>query len=58
MSIPTTLTQQQADKLTELLREARKQLSDAAGSRIYQPSYAPTSGRIAEALRELGVDPD
>lgn len=58
MSIPTTLTPQQAAKLTELLRQARKQLRDAAGSRIYLPNYAPTSGRIADALRELGVEPD
>jgi hypothetical protein len=58
MSIPTTLTLQQAEELTELLRQARKQLRDAAGSLVYLPSYAPTSGRMADALRELGVDPD
>lgn len=58
MSIPTTLTPQQAVELTELLRQARKQLRDASGSRIYLSNYASTSGRIADALRELGVDPD
>jgi hypothetical protein len=58
MSIPTTLTPKQAEELTELLREARKQLRDAAGSRTHLPNYASTSGRIADALRNLGVDPD
>ena len=58
MYIPTTLTPEQAEELTELLRQARKQLRDAAGSRIYLPNYAPTSARIAEALRKLGVDPE
>lgn len=58
MSIPTTLTPQQAEELTELLRQARKQLRDAARSRTDLPNYAATSGRIAEALRALGVDPD
>ncbi|MFN4266382.1 MAG: hypothetical protein ACK4F8_11630 [Aquabacterium sp.] len=58
MSIPTTLTPEQAEQLTELLRQARKQLRDAAGSRIYLPNYAPTSSRIGDALRDLGVDPD
>ena len=58
MTIPTTLTPQQAEEITELLLQARKQLRDAVGSRIYLPNYASTSSRIAEALRELGVDAD
>lgn len=57
MSIPTTLTPKQAEELTKLLLDARKQLRDAAGSRIYLPNYASTSARIAEALQALGVDP-
>ena len=57
MSIPTTLTPEQAEELTELLLHARNQLRDAAGSRIYLPNYASTSARIAEALRGLGIDP-
>lgn len=58
MNIPTTLTPQQAEALTKLLRQARTQLRDAAGSRNYSPNYAATSGRIADALRDLGIDPD
>lgn len=58
MSIPTTLTPKQAEQLTDLLRQARKQLRDAAGSRIYLPNYASTSSLIADTLRKLGVDPD
>ncbi len=57
MSIPTTLSPEQAEELTELLLNARTQLRDAAGSRIYLPNYASTSARIADALRSLGVDP-
>lgn len=56
MSIPTNLTPEQAERLTELLLNARNQLRDAAGPRIYTPNYATTSANIAEALRELGVD--
>lgn len=59
MNNPTTLTADQARQLTELLRQARKQLRDAAGSRMYSPNnYASTSQGIADALRGLGVDPD
>uniref|UniRef100_A0A6H1ZHB5 Uncharacterized protein n=1 Tax=viral metagenome TaxID=1070528 RepID=A0A6H1ZHB5_9ZZZZ len=57
MTIPTTLSPEQAEELTELLINASKQLRDAAGSRIYSPNYASTSARIADALRSLGVDP-
>lgn len=58
MSIPTTLTLEQAEELTSLLRQAQVQLSDAAGYRDLVPHYVPTSVRIAEALRDLGVEPD
>ncbi|KAF1003870.1 MAG: hypothetical protein GAK28_04333 [Luteibacter sp.] len=58
MTIPTTLTPHQAEELTKLLLEARKQLRDATGSRIYLPNYATTSSRIAELLREFGIDPN
>lgn len=58
MNIPTQLTPDQAETLTELLREAQKQLRDAVGSQIYLPNYASTSARIGEALRGLGVESD
>lgn len=57
MNIPTTLSPEQAEELTELLLNASKQLRDAAGARIYLPNYASTSARISDALRALGVDP-
>lgn len=52
------LTTAQVETITNLLLEARKQLRDAAASRIYAASYASTSGRIADALRDMGVDPN
>lgn len=58
MSIPTTLTPQQAQELTDLLMKARQYLHDAAGpSRVYSANYGSASGDIADALRKLGVDP-
>lgn len=56
-TLPTSLTTKQAAELTALLKEARKFLRDAAGSRIYSPNYASASSRIADVLREFDVDP-
>ncbi|WP_172751430.1 hypothetical protein [Diaphorobacter sp. LR2014-1] len=56
MTVPTTLTEEQAEAITELLIQARIQLRDAAGARHYEPNYGTTSRRIADVLEELGVD--
>lgn len=56
-TIPTTLTPEQAEQVTELLKLARKYLSDAASpSRIYLPNYAGAAVNISEVLLQLGVD--
>lgn len=58
-SIPTSLTLEQAEQLTELLQEARKFLSDAGSPhQMYKPSYASAAARIEEALNEFGVSRD
>lgn len=58
-SIPTSLTLEQAQKLTELLQEARKLLSDAGSPfQMYKPNYASAAARIDDALGEFGVSND
>lgn len=58
-SIPTVLTLEQAQELTELLQEARKLLSDAGSPfQMYKPNYARAAERIDEVLGELGVSKD
>lgn len=57
-TIPTTLLPKQAEKLTDLLREARKYLRNAH-SPVYSPHLkAALAGRIGDALEALGVEPD
>lgn len=55
-SIPTTLTAEDAEAITKLLQDARKYLRDAMGMKIYQPSYASASTRIAELLQRFEID--
>lgn len=56
MSIPTTLTPEQAQELTELLVLARTQLRDAIGDCLYWPNYALTVVRINDALRAFDIE--
>lgn len=58
MNIPTTLTPEQAEQLTELLHLARNQLQEVAGRLSESGPYGSTCRRIADVLRDLGVDPD
>ncbi len=58
-TIPTTLTPEEAEQVTELLILARKCLRDAASpSRIYFPNYASAAVKISEALVRFGVEPE
>lgn len=56
-AIPQTLTNDQAEELTQLLLLARKHLNDAASPfKIYAPNYASTACRIKELLVALGIE--
>ena len=58
MNTPRDLTTQQLEAVANLLQQAREQLRDAAGERVLVDRYGPTAVRIAEVLRDLGVEPE
>lgn len=56
-TIPTNLSTEQAEEITEVLLLAKRYLADAASpSPIYSPSYASTAQKIESLLRDLNVD--
>lgn len=56
-TIPTNLSVDQAEQITELLLEAKKYLADAASPlQVYGPNYVGAVQKIGELLTELGVE--
>ncbi|MCE2660451.1 MAG: hypothetical protein LW854_19775 [Rubrivivax sp.] len=56
-SIPTKLTDEDAQEITDLLREARKFLRDAVGGQMHQANYSSTVTRIALVLQRFEIEP-
>lgn len=56
-SLPQTLTPDEADYLTDLLKRSRRYLSDAASpNRIHEPNYASLAAEIGDVFDQLGIE--